>query len=69
MGGARLGILEALDADELVLIGKATGELQEQAAVLGVDVLGVGIGQCQPLVHLVGPDRQRDVDQDHVTSP
>jgi len=69
VGSPRLGILEAFDADELVLIGEATGELEEQAAVLGVDVLGVGIGQHQPLVHLVGPDRHRDVDQDHATAP
>ena len=69
VGGTCLSILEALDADELVLIGKAPGELEEQAAVLGVDVLGVGIGQCQPLVHLVGPDRHLDVDQDHATAP
>jgi hypothetical protein len=44
VGGTCLSILEALDADELVLIGKASGKLEEQAAVLGVDVLGVGIG-------------------------
>src|SRR6202034_1363987 len=49
VGGSRLGVLEALDADELVLVGEAPGELKEQAAILGVDVLGVRIRQCQPL--------------------
>ena len=33
VGGARLSILEALDADEFVLIGQAPGELEEQAAM------------------------------------
>jgi serine/threonine-protein kinase len=62
---ARVGILEALDADELVVVGKAPGELEEQAAVLGVDVMSVGVGHRQPLVHLLGPDLHLDVDQDH----
>ena len=56
MRGARHGILEALDTDELVVVGKATGKLEEQAAVLGVDVLGVGVSQRQPFAHLFGPD-------------
>src|ERR1700734_732829 len=66
---ARVGILETLDADELVVVGKTPGELEEQAAVLGVDVLGVGVGQRQPRVHLLGPDLHLDVDQDHETLP
>src|ERR1700760_3643522 len=33
---ARVGVTEALDADELVLVGEAAGELEEQAALLGV---------------------------------
>ena len=63
--GAGLGVGEALDADELGVAGEAAGELEEQAAVLGVDVFGVGVGQRQPLVHLLGPDLHLDVDQDH----
>ena len=65
MRAARLGVLEALNADELVVVVKAPGELEEQAAVLGVDVLGVGVGQRQPLVHLLGPDLKLNGDQDH----
>src|SRR6185312_17285609 len=33
VGGSRLSVREALDADELVLIGEAPGELEEQAAI------------------------------------
>src|ERR1700691_2997040 len=66
---ARLGILEALDADELVVVGESAGELEEQAAFLGVDVLGVGVGQRQPLVHLFWPDLHLEVDQDHGFPP
>src|SRR6202453_398492 len=62
---ARVGVGEALDADELVGVEQAPRPLEEQAAGLGVDVLGVGIGYRQPLVYLLGSDLHLDVDQDH----
>ncbi len=67
--GARPGILEALDADELVVVVKAPGKLEEQAALLGVDVPSVRLSQRQPLVDLFGPDLELDVDQDHGSPP
>ena len=41
---ARLGILEALDADELVVVGRSRANWKNRS-LFGVDVLGVGVGQ------------------------
>ena len=59
MGAARLCILETLDADELVGVGQAPGELEEQAAVLG-GRLALGTWQSIAFVDLNidNPDRQ-----------